>query len=79
MHDAVSLITSAVSLGSTDTLIEHPAALTHALVSEEDRAGYGLVPGTLRLSVGLEDPDDLWADLGGALDRVAADTPALTG
>ena len=79
VHDAVGLITSAVSLGSTDTLIEHPAALTHALVADEARAGYGVGPGTLRLSVGLEDPDDLWADLGGALDRVAVDTPALTG
>ncbi len=72
VHDAVQLITSAVSLGSTDTLIEHPAALTHALVDEADRVGYGVGPGTLRLSVGLEDPDDLWADLGGALDRVVA-------
>lgn len=71
VHDHVSLITSAVSLGSTDTLIEHPAALTHALVDEADRTGYGVGPGTLRLSVGLEDPEDLWADLGGALDRVA--------
>lgn len=77
VHDAVQLITSAVSLGSTDSLIEHPAALTHALVAEEDRAGYGLGPGTLRLSVGLEDPDDLWADLGGALDRVVA-VPVVT-
>ena len=72
VHDGVQLITSAVSLGSTDTLIEHPAALTHALVDEADRAGYGVGPATLRLSVGLEDPDDLWADLGGALDRVMA-------
>ena len=68
-----------MSLGSTDTLIEHPAALTHALVDEADQAAYGLTPATLRLSVGLEDPDDLWADLGGALDRVAARaaTPAV--
>ena len=72
VHDGVQLITSAVSLGSTDTLIKHPAALTHALVDEADRAGYGVGPATLRLSVGLEDPDDLWADLGGALDRVMA-------
>jgi cystathionine beta-lyase/cystathionine gamma-synthase len=79
VHDAVQLITSAVSLGSTDTLIEHPAALTHALVDEADRAGYGVGPGTLRLSVGLEDPEDLWADLGGALDRVGVATSTADG
>lgn len=78
VHDEVRLITSAVSLGSTDTLIEHPAALTHALVDEADRAGYGVGPGMLRLSVGLEDPEDIWADLGAALDRVAVSTQEAT-
>jgi methionine-gamma-lyase len=63
------LITPAVSLGSTDTLIQHPAGLTHRVVAPEDRAAAGIVEGLLRLSVGLEDPEDLWADLEGALDR----------
>lgn len=66
---AVRLITPAVSLGSTDTLIEHPAGLTHRLVSEEGRVAGGITPGLLRLSVGLEDPEDLWRDLAGALDK----------
>lgn len=70
MHATV-LFTPAVSLGSTDSLIEHPAALTHRLVDEHARDAYGLGPGTLRLSVGLEDPEDLWADLAAALDAAA--------
>jgi methionine-gamma-lyase len=64
---AVRLITPAVSLGSTDTLIQHPAGLTHRLVDRETRAAAGITDGLLRLSVGLEDPDDLWADLSVAL------------
>ncbi|MGE5691335.1 MAG: trans-sulfuration enzyme family protein [Pseudomonadota bacterium] len=74
-HDAaaallrsVRLITPAVSLGTTDTLIEHPAGLTHALVDAEARRAAGVTPGLLRLSVGLEDVEDLWADLACALD-----------
>ena len=63
----VELLVPAVSLGATDTLIEHPAALTHRLVEEDARAGYGVGPGTLRVSVGLEDLEDLWADLARAL------------
>ena len=73
-HDAaaavlrgVRLITPAVSLGSTDTLIEHPAGLTHRLVDPEARRAAGISPGLLRLSVGLEDVEDLWADLERAL------------
>jgi methionine-gamma-lyase len=61
------LFTPAVSLGSTDSLIEHPAALTHRLVDADARDDYGVGAGTLRLSVGLEDVEDLWADLDGAL------------
>lgn len=64
---ALELITPAVSLGCIDTLIEHPAALTHRLVDERVKAALGITGGLLRLSVGLEDPDDLWADLSGAL------------
>jgi methionine-gamma-lyase len=64
---AVRLITPAVSLGATDTLIEHPAGLTHRLVAPDVRQASGITPGLLRLSVGLEDVDDLWADLAQAL------------
>ncbi len=67
---SLRLITPAVSLGSTDTLIQHPAGLTHRVVAAEDRAAAGIAESLLRLSVGLEDPEDLWADLEGALDRV---------
>ena len=65
--------TPAVSLGSTDSLIEHPAALTHRLVDATARDEYGVGPGTLRLSVGLEDPEDLWRDLVDALASARAD------
>lgn len=65
----VALITPAVSLGSVDTLIQHPAALTHRVMNEGDRLQCGIGPGLLRLSVGLEDAEDLWADLDQALNR----------
>ncbi|MBB4688843.1 trans-sulfuration enzyme family protein [Amycolatopsis jiangsuensis] len=64
---AVRLITPAVSLGSVDTLIQHPASLTHRIVAEDDRTGAGITAGLLRLSVGLEDVEDLWQDLDQAL------------
>ncbi len=60
---ALRWITPAVSLGSTDTLIQHPAALTHRLVDPGARASAGIDGGLLRLAVGLEDPGDLWHDL----------------
>ena len=63
----VSLMTPAVSLGSVDTLIQHPAGLTHRVVCEEGRAQGGVSEGLIRLSVGLESADALWADLEGAL------------
>ncbi|WP_217551800.1 PLP-dependent aspartate aminotransferase family protein [Streptomyces sp. GbtcB6] len=65
-HEVVSrvrLITPAVSLGSVDTLIQHPASISHRVVDEGDRRGAGVSDNLLRLSVGLEDADDLWADL----------------
>lgn len=76
-HDAAArvlrslrLVTPAVSLGATDTLIEQPAGLTHRLVDPAVLEELGITPGLLRLSVGLEDVADLWADLAQALDRV---------
>jgi methionine-gamma-lyase len=78
-HDAaarvmatVKVMTAAVSLGSTDTLIQHPAGLTHRMVPEDARAAAGITPGLLRLSVGIEDVEDLWEDLEQAL---AGNTP----
>ncbi|GGL95840.1 cystathionine gamma-synthase [Micromonospora yangpuensis] len=61
--DACRLITHAVSLGGVDTLIQHPASLTHRPVAGDARPAAGL----LRLSVGLEDPEDLRDDLARAL------------
>jgi methionine-gamma-lyase len=65
--DEVRLVTSAVSLGSTDTLIEHPAGLTHRVVDPDALTSSGIRPGLLRVSVGIEDVDDLWDDLDRAI------------
>ena len=64
-------ILPAVSLGATDTLIEHPAGLTHRVVDADALAGAGITPGTLRLSVGIEGVEDLWDDLDQALAQAA--------
>jgi len=69
---SVALVTPAVSLGCVETLIEHPAGLTHRLVDEQARAAAGIGDGLLRLSVGLEDVDDLWRDLEAALAAATA-------
>ena len=66
---AVGLITPAVSLGSVDSLLQHPASLTHHIMSSADRNNAGISNQLLRLSVGLEDPNDLWADLDQALSQ----------
>ncbi|WP_338675223.1 PLP-dependent transferase [Streptomyces sp. SCSIO 30461] len=63
----VRLITPAVSLGSVDTLIQHPASISHRIVAEGDRHAAGVSDRLLRMSVGLEDVDDLWSDLSEAL------------
>lgn len=64
---AVRLITPAVSLGSVDSLIQHPASLTHRIMDEVARKDAGISPDLVRLSVGLEDVEDLWTDLTQAL------------
>lgn len=67
---SVSLITPAVSLGSVDTLIQHPAGLTHRVLDEATRERCGITPGMLRLSVGIEAIEDLWTDLSQALEPI---------
>jgi methionine-gamma-lyase len=69
--DHVKLIAIAVSLGDIESLIQHPASMTHSTYSPEERAQAGISDGLVRLSVGLEDADDIIADLGGALKTAA--------
>ena len=68
--DGVKLCALAVSLGDAETLIEHPASMTHATYSREDRLKAGIADGLVRLSVGLEHADDIIADLEQAFKRV---------
>ena len=61
--NALKLVHLAVSLGGTESLAEHPASMTHADVSPEDRARQGIGEGMIRLSIGVENSDDLIADM----------------
>jgi cystathionine gamma-lyase len=65
--ERVHLFSLAESLGGVESLIEHPAIMTHASVPPENRAALGITDGLVRLSVGIEDIDDLIADLSHAL------------
>jgi cystathionine gamma-lyase/cystathionine beta-lyase/cystathionine gamma-lyase/homocysteine desulfhydrase len=65
--DRVRLMSLAESLGGVETLISHPASMTHASVPAAHRAELGITDGLVRVSVGLEDIDDLKEDLGQAL------------
>ncbi|UQR63016.1 methionine gamma-lyase [Bradyrhizobium sp. C-145] len=69
--DAVQVATRAVSLGDAETLVQHPASMTHATYSAEERTKHGFTDGLIRLSVGLEDYDDIKGDLIDALDHLA--------
>ena len=70
--DGLQYFTLAESLGGVESLVAHPATMTHAAMSAEARAAAGISDGLLRLSVGIEHADDLAADLQAALDRVQA-------
>lgn len=67
--EGLELFSLAESLGGVESLIAHPASMTHAAMAPEARAAAGLVDGLLRLSVGIESLDDLQADLAAALAR----------
>ena len=71
LMDGVRLATLAVSLGGVETLVEHPASMTHASLSPEARRAAGFSDGLVRYSVGIEDVEDLIADLRQALDAVS--------
>jgi methionine-gamma-lyase len=66
--NALKLVKLAVSLGGTESLAQHPAAMTHSGVPKERREFIGVTEGLIRLSVGIEDADDIIADLAQALD-----------
>jgi cystathionine beta-lyase/cystathionine gamma-synthase len=68
--ESVRLCTLAESLGGVETLISHPATMTHASVDAEKRERLGITDGLVRISVGIEDTDDIIADLDQALDKV---------
>jgi methionine-gamma-lyase len=65
--NALRLFKSAVSLGGTESLVCHPASTTHSGVPADIRARVGVEEGLIRMSIGLEHPDDLIADLAIAL------------
>ncbi len=67
MLDKLEVIKLAVSLGGTETLASHPAAMTHSDIPPEEQLRLGITPALIRLSVGIENPDDLIADLDQAL------------
>jgi cystathionine beta-lyase/cystathionine gamma-synthase len=67
LMNSVRLCALAENLGAAETLITHPASMTHSDVPAEQRAAAGITDGLVRLSVGLENPDDLIRDLGEAL------------
>lgn len=70
--DNLHLITLAVSLGGVESLVQHPASMTHAAMPRDDRLAAGITDGLVRLSVGCEAVDDLVADLEQALVKVEA-------
>jgi methionine-gamma-lyase len=74
--DGVRHMRLAVSLGGIETLVEHPWSMTHADMTAEQKRAAGFGDAMIRLSVGLEDPEDLAADLGQALDLLGAASPA---
>ena len=68
--NALKLIKLAVSLGSTESLAEHPATMTHADMPKDTQRAFGITDALIRLSIGVEHPEDLVLDLKQALDKV---------
>ena len=70
--DSVEVCTRAVSLGTVDTLVSHPASMTHMSIPKAEREKYGITDGLIRMSVGIENIEDLLADLEQALAKANA-------
>jgi methionine-gamma-lyase len=69
LMNSVSLCTLAVSLGAVESLIEHPASMTHFIVPKEERLKIGITDSLVRLAVGIEDAEDIISDLNQALEK----------
>ena len=74
--DGLQCFSLAESLGGVESLIAHPATMTHASMAPEARRAAGIGDALLRLSIGIEDGGDLCADLDAALARASAAVPA---
>jgi methionine-gamma-lyase len=70
LMNSVEMIHLAVSLGNVDSLIQHPASMTHSPYSREERLAAGITDGLVRLSVGIEEPEDILADLEHAFSKI---------
>ncbi|MDD2574091.1 MAG: methionine gamma-lyase [Firmicutes bacterium] len=70
LMNSVEMIHLAVSLGNVDSLIQHPASMTHSPYTEEERLAAGISDGLVRLSVGIEEPEDILADLEQAFAKI---------
>jgi methionine-gamma-lyase len=68
--DHLQVIKLAVSLGGTETLASHPAAMTHSAMAKDELKRFSITPSLIRISIGVENPDDLIADLAQALDQI---------
>ena len=79
LMDAVKLSVLAVSLGGVETLIQHPASMTHASMGAENRRKAGITDGLVRFSVGCENYEDIRDDLLHALDQTMGCSKGTTG
>lgn len=70
LMDSVELISLATSLGNVDSLIQHSASMSHAAMSKEEREAVGIADGQVRLSVGIEEAEEIIKDLNHALNYV---------
>ena len=68
--NALKIVTISNNLGDAKSIVTHPATTTHQRLPDDQKAALGITPGLVRLSVGIEDPDDLIADLRAALEAV---------
>ena len=70
LMNSLKLCSLAVSLGSVDTLVEHPASMTHAVMPKDMRESLGISDGLVRVSVGIEDAEDILKDFEQAFDKL---------